>query len=59
MFKAMREQRRLDREQAYLLEAAWGIIANAKDWFDDDRVEWIGAAERWRDRYHKTLGDGT
>jgi hypothetical protein len=35
-----------------LLEAAWGIIANAHggDW-DAAPPEWRAAAERWRDDY--------
>ena len=38
-----------------LLEAAWGIIANAWDWNMDDRQDWRAAAKRWRDAYHETL----
>lgn len=33
-----------------LLEAAWGIIANASNWAGDT-PEWIPAAEKWRDEY--------
>ncbi len=44
--------------QTDLLEAAWGLIANAYggDW--DQAAEasgWKQAAERWRDDYHRTL----
>ena len=35
-----------------LLEAAWGLLANA-DW--DRDPEWTAAVERWRDAYHETL----
>lgn len=47
-----------DRDE--LLEAAWGIIANAwdGDW-DRASVEWREAAERWRDGYHATLPANT
>jgi len=45
-------------EEAFLLEAAWGIIANAGvpqgDW-DSTSPEWHEAAVRWRDRYHDWL----
>lgn len=39
-----------------LLEAAWGIIANAHggNW-DDTPEDWREAAERWRDQYHERL----
>lgn len=39
-----------------LLEAAWGIIANAGagDW-DSQPQAWREAAERWRDRYHAAV----
>lgn len=39
-----------------MLEAAWGIIANAYGarW-EDASDEWRGAAERWRDAYHRVL----
>jgi hypothetical protein len=42
-----------------LLEAAWGIIANANggNWEDAD-PEWRAAAIRWRDAYHETLPSG-
>lgn len=35
------------------LELAWGIIANASggDWTRESK-DWVGAAERWRDRWH-------
>ena len=41
-----------------LIERAWGIIANSSggNW-DDASPEWRGAAERWRDGYHKMLDD--
>ena len=41
---------------ADLLEAAWGIIANAGggNW-ETQTKEWQKAAARWRDRYHTTL----
>jgi len=37
-----------------LLEAAWGIIANAYggDWDKAQHPDWKQAAERWRDNYH-------
>ena len=40
-------------DQDDLLEAAWGIIANANggDW-NKASPEWRDAAEKWRDRYH-------
>lgn len=39
-----------------LIEAAWGLIANANggDW-DSAPPEWRTAAEGWRDAYHDTL----
>ena len=39
-----------------LLEAAWGLIANAHngDW-DLAPTEWKEAAARWRDAYHSTI----
>jgi len=41
---------------AYLLEMAWGIIANAGggDW-KKETCEWQEAAARWRDDYHATV----
>lgn len=42
-----------------LLEAAWGLIANAQggNWDHPDTAQgWKGAAERWRDKYHAQLG---
>ena len=43
-------------ENTELLELAWGIIANAQggDW-EKATPEWKAAAERWRDRYYKTI----
>lgn len=41
-----------------LLEAAWGIIANAHEGnWDKERPEWQEAAARWREDYHEVLGD--
>lgn len=39
-----------------LLGDAWGVIANAGggNWLLESK-EWQGAAERWRDAYHKIL----
>ena len=39
-----------------LLEAAWGLIANANegDW-DKATLEWKEAAEKWRDEYFKEI----
>lgn len=39
-----------------MLEAAWGLIANAfgGNW-NDASPEWREAAERWRDAYHDAL----
>lgn len=39
-----------------LLDAAWGVIANAYggNWDQADDV-WRGAAERWRDNWHELL----
>lgn len=40
----------------HMLEAAWGIIANA--WWGDwskASPEWQQAATRWRDAYHRHL----
>ncbi len=44
--------------QEHMLEAAWGIIANAwgGDWAKADH-EWQAAALRWRDAYHELLED--
>ena len=41
-----------------ILEAAWGVIANAGggDW-EKETKEWQEAAARWRDNYHKTLSN--
>lgn len=43
-----------------LLYVAWGLIANAcgGNWDEADRLSpgWKAAAERWRDRWHATLG---
>lgn len=43
-------------EKDDLLYEAWGVIANASggNW-DLERPEWKEAAERWRDKWHKTL----
>jgi hypothetical protein len=40
----------------HMLEAAWGIIANAQggDW-GKASPEWREAATRWRDAYHRHL----
>ncbi len=45
-----------DTPSPELLEAAWGVIANAHggDWGQASPA-WRDAAERWRDQYHKTL----
>ena len=55
---AAREARLDERERwADLLEAAWGVIANA-GWNDDAKSPgWQEAAEHWRDRYHAYLDD--
>ena len=39
-----------------LADAAWGLIANAYggNW-DLASHEWREAAERWREKYHKSL----
>ena len=41
-----------------LIEAAWGIIANAQggDW-DAATPKWKQAAERWRDGYHDNVAN--
>lgn len=40
-----------------LLEAAWGIIANAHGGkWEYESKEWQDAARHWRDRYHNLLG---
>jgi hypothetical protein len=41
-----------------VLEAAWGIIANAGggDWTKETQM-WQDAAARWRDRYHAILAE--
>ena len=45
-------------EQLELVEElAWGLIANAWDWVYDD-LDWIGAAERWRDNYPSKPAEG-
>lgn len=43
---------------ANMLEAAWGIIANAfeGDW-ESAPENWRLAAEQWRDAYHRTLSE--
>lgn len=40
-----------------VLETAWTIIANARDWLvDDDQCKiWVEAAKAWRDKYHNEL----
>jgi hypothetical protein len=45
---------RLGDDQEELLEAAWGLIANAGggDW-SQETEEWQDAAKRWRDQYHQ------
>lgn len=41
--------------EAELLEAAWGVIANA-GWDGFAKTDgWQAAAERWRDDYHRWL----
>ena len=55
------DKEKLD-EKDELLEAAWGIIANAYggDWdLASKESGWKAAAERWRDKYHNTLPAGT
>jgi hypothetical protein len=46
----------LDWPDNEMLEAAWGIIANAHggNW-DEASDEWKEAAENWRDAYHRYL----
>lgn len=43
-------------------EDAWALIANAWAFVEreggESSEEWIGAAERWRDRYHAHLSGG-
>ena len=45
------------------LEAAWGLIANASDWVEYPksekyRLQWVAAAERWRDnQFHPWLDE--
>ena len=54
----------LEAEQERLLDhlhTGWGVIANAgarigEGWSSED-PEWVKAAERWRDEYHKILDD--
>ena len=49
----------MSEEQLYeLLEAAWGIIANAGggNW-ENETLEWQEAAARWRDAYHRWLDE--
>lgn len=45
-----------ESEAELLCELAWGLIANAYEgnWERAPR-EWRGAAERWRDRWHRLL----
>ena len=39
-----------------MLEAAWGIIANAGNGnWANERDDWQEAAARWRERYHDLL----
>ena len=47
------------KSDADLLEAAWGIIANAYggDWDNAQNKDWKPAAERWRDNYHEWLSN--
>ena len=41
-----------------LIEAAWGVIANANNGnWDEASPEWRTAAERWRDNWHLLLAD--
>lgn len=53
------ELKRVKAREADMLEAAWGIIANAGGWDDDLSATpgWREAAERWRDRYHEWLDE--
>ena len=37
------------------MEMAWVVIANASGWDRMPRGEWIGAAEKWRDEWHRLL----
>jgi hypothetical protein len=48
-----------DWPEASMLEAAWGIIANAGggNW-DTQTPEWQEAAKKWREAYHRTTGVG-
>lgn len=39
------------------LELAWGLIANAMDYYSEINEEWLQAAKRWRDDYHVILDD--
>jgi hypothetical protein len=40
-----------------LLEAAWGVIANAHSgYWREAPLEWQRAAEKWRDAYFATIG---
>ena len=42
-----------------LIEAAWGLIANAGEGnWETQTSDWQEAAAKWRDNYHKFL-DGT
>ena len=45
-----------DWPDSSMLEAAWGIIANAGggNW-SKETPDWQKAAARWRDAYHRTL----
>jgi hypothetical protein len=44
-----------DEPHIALLEAAWGVIANAGWNGDAKHPEWQEAAERWRGDYHRWL----
>jgi hypothetical protein len=42
-----------------LLHDGWGVIANAgvhRGSWDAEHPDWVAAAERWRDRFHQTIG---
>lgn len=42
-----------------LLEAAWGLIANSRNWDDDEgSPEWREAAVDWRNAYSLEIARG-
>lgn len=51
------------QDEVTLIETAWGLIANCETFLcpsserTHQQQEWVAAAERWRNRYHKHLDE--